>query len=188
MSAPRGGALVPGEASETDSEAELELAAPRVARPCLRGVKVPGEASETDDEDEGEGERGAAALPGPALPPLVVVRGEEPRAPPGAEEKPALRGQARHRGRYSSLLQQRLADSNARLCGHVGGAVRQGYGAAAARIGSLTAQLGAAQSGIIDASHSVRLALDDLRALAARIDIVTGCSLLPDLRPGLPPA
>ncbi|XP_067170567.1 biogenesis of lysosome-related organelles complex 1 subunit 3 [Apteryx mantelli] len=176
MAAPRGVAVVPGEASESDSDAELDTAAPTCA--ALAGLKVPGEASETDTEEEEEAAaRPKGPLPAPDLPPLVVERRPEPVA--AAEEKAAPWG--------GSLLQQRLLEGNARLRGAVGGAVGQGYAAAARHLGALAAPLGRAQAAAAAASHSLRLARRDLRAVAAAVDIVAGCGLLPDIRGDLLP-
>ncbi|XP_068766507.1 biogenesis of lysosome-related organelles complex 1 subunit 3 [Struthio camelus] len=172
MAAPRAETVVPGEASETDSDSEL-YAAPACA--ALAGLKVPGEASETDTEEEEEAAaRPKGPLPAPHLPPLVVERSPEV----ATEEKAAPWG--------GSLLQQRLLEGNARLRGDVGSALRQGYAAAARHLGALAAPLGRAQAAVAGASHSLRLARRDLRAVAATVDIVAGCSLLPDIGGRLP--
>ncbi|XP_062454250.1 biogenesis of lysosome-related organelles complex 1 subunit 3 [Rhea pennata] len=173
MAAARTEAVVPGEASESDSDSELYAAAACAAPP---GLKVPGEASETDSEEE---EEEAARPKGfPDLPPLVVER--SPAAAERPEAAPAPWG--------GSLLQQRLLEGNARLRGAVGGAVRRGYAEAARHLGALAAPLGRAQAAAAGASHSLRLARRDLRAVAAAVDIVAGCGLLPDIRGELPPA
>nr|XP_006115559.1 biogenesis of lysosome-related organelles complex 1 subunit 3 [Pelodiscus sinensis] len=189
MAAPQCRTVIQGEASETDSDEEVYLSSvPQGPCPSLSGVKVLGEASETDDEDEGSpsGPEAKSQLVDLDLPPLIVLRKEEPRSPVGVEEKPALRLQPQ--GRYSTLLQQKLAESNARLHGDVSCAIKQVYHTATKELAGLTAQLSASQSGIIGASHHIRLVLDDLRAVADKMDIITSCSLLPDIQIELPPA
>ncbi|XP_062071837.1 biogenesis of lysosome-related organelles complex 1 subunit 3-like [Lepus europaeus] len=164
--------MVPGEAAETDSELsassseEEELyrgpAGPTRGRPT--GLRVAGEAAETDPEPE------PTAAPRD-LPPLVVQRqaaGEER----GVVEAPAA-APAR------SLLQLRLAESQARLDHDVAAAVSGVDRRASRDVAALASRLAAA--------HSVRLARGDLCALAKRLDIVASCCLLPDIR-GLPGA
>uniref|UniRef100_A0A8D0L768 Biogenesis of lysosome-related organelles complex 1 subunit 3 n=1 Tax=Sphenodon punctatus TaxID=8508 RepID=A0A8D0L768_SPHPU len=187
MAAPKYKTVVQGEASETDSDEEVYLSSvPQATFPSLAGVKVPGEASETDEEEEGSPskEKAEPKLVAPALPPLIVLRKEEVRSPTGVEEKPAMR--IRHQGRYSTLLQQKLVESNARLYYDVSSTVKQVYQTATKEIGTITGQLSNSQSIIINASHNIRLVLDDLRAVADKIDIITSCNLLPDIQIELP--
>lgn len=49
------------------------------------------------------------------------------------------------------------------------------------KVHSATAQLNASQSAIINASHSIRIILDDLKAVSEKIDIITSCQILPDI-------
>uniref|UniRef100_A0A8D0DUW3 Biogenesis of lysosome-related organelles complex 1 subunit 3 n=1 Tax=Salvator merianae TaxID=96440 RepID=A0A8D0DUW3_SALMN len=181
--------VVQGEASETDSEEEVYLTSvPQASFPSLSGVKVAGEASETDDEEEASHKhsREDPGIVSPDLPPLIVFRNEDLGSPTGVEEKPALR--IRHHGRYSTLLQQKLVESNARLYCDVNSTVKQVYQTAIKEIGAITGQLSNSQNGIINASHNIRLVLEDLRAVADKIDIITSCNLLPDIQIELPPA
>ncbi|XP_050175527.1 biogenesis of lysosome-related organelles complex 1 subunit 3 [Myiozetetes cayanensis] len=158
MAAPRPPTVVPGEASESDSEQELLVGAAEVAPGA--GLKVPGEASETEEEEEEEEQ-------GPKTSPVLA---EEPAAVWGS-------------GRGSpSLLQQRLREGTGRLRGAVGSALRQSYGSAARSLGGLEGALGRAQVAAAAAAHCLRLARRDLRAVADTIDIVTACRLLPDIR------
>uniref|UniRef100_H3A4L4 Biogenesis of lysosome-related organelles complex 1 subunit 3 n=1 Tax=Latimeria chalumnae TaxID=7897 RepID=H3A4L4_LATCH len=174
--------VVQGEASESDSEEEVYLTSTHpIPFSGSLGSKVPGEASETDEEEE---ERPRAASNAPkslslGLTPLVVIRTEQPGSPTGVEERPALK--IGHGGRYSTLLEQKLLESNARLQQDVSNAVRQVYQTAARQIQASTLQLSNSQNGIINASHSIRLILDDLRAVAETMDIITSCNLLPDI-------
>ncbi|XP_027622733.1 biogenesis of lysosome-related organelles complex 1 subunit 3 [Tupaia chinensis] len=171
--------VVPGEAAETDSElsassSEEELylgpSGPTRGRPT--GLRVAGEAVETDSDPEPE----PTAAPGD-LPPLVVQR-ETAGEAWGAEETPAS-APAR------SLLQLRLAESQARLDHDVAAAVSGVYRRAGRDVAALASRLAAAQAAGLAAAHSVRLARGDLCALAERLDIVAGCRLLPDIR-GIP--
>lgn len=171
--------MVPGEAAETDSElsassSEEELylgpSGPTRGRPT--GLRVAGEAAETDSDPEPE----PTAAPGD-LPALVVQRDTAGEAW-GAEETPAP-APAR------SLLQLRLAESQARLDHDVAAAVSGVYRRAGRDVAALASRLAAAQATGLAAAHSVRLARGDLCALAERLDIVAGCRLLPDIR-GVP--
>uniref|UniRef100_A0A0B8RRL5 Biogenesis of lysosome-related organelles complex 1 subunit 3 n=1 Tax=Philothamnus irregularis TaxID=1899461 RepID=A0A0B8RRL5_9SAUR len=179
MISPRYKTVIQGEASETDSEEEINCtASTRAAFGNPSGVQVTGEASETDEEDEA-GSKTEAKLITPDLPPLIVYRNEDSEPPTAVEEKPALH--IKHRGRYSSLLQQKLVESNARLYYDIHNTVRQVYQTAIKEIAAITGQLSNSQNGIINASHNIRLVLDDLRAVADKIDIINSCSLLPDI-------
>ncbi|XP_020668211.3 biogenesis of lysosome-related organelles complex 1 subunit 3 [Pogona vitticeps] len=189
MTTPRDKTVVQGEASETDSEEEVYLSSvPEPSFPNLSGLKVAGEASETDEEEEDaciREPKGDPNLISPDLPPLIVFRNEDLGSPTAVEEKPALR--LRHRGRYSTLLQQKLIESNARLYYDVSHTIKQVYQTAVKEIGTITGQLANSQNGIINASHNIRLALEDLRSVADKIDIITSCNLLPDIQIELPP-
>ncbi|KAJ7422693.1 biogenesis of lysosomal organelles complex 1 subunit 3 [Willisornis vidua] len=156
MAASRPPRVVPGEASESDSEPELLVGTAGVAPGA--GLKVPGEASETEEEEEEQR---------PKTPPVL------------AEEPAAVWGDGRG---GPSLLQQRLREGTGRLQGAVGSALRQSYGSAARSLGGLGAALGRAQVTAAAAAHCLRLARRDLRAVADTIDIVTACRLLPDIR------
>ncbi|XP_072127238.1 biogenesis of lysosome-related organelles complex 1 subunit 3 [Mobula birostris] len=179
--------IVQGEASETDSEEELYLTSTSPACILQAGAKVPGEASETDEEDAGSELEAATQDIQQAiqhnLPPLVVIRDKEPEVLTGVEEKPTVK--IRHQGRYSSLLQQKLRESNVRLNHNVEHAVKQMYENATKEIRTATSHLSNSQNGIINASHSIRLILDDLKAVTEKMDIITSCNLLPDIQ--IPP-
>ncbi|XP_023038174.1 biogenesis of lysosome-related organelles complex 1 subunit 3 [Piliocolobus tephrosceles] len=176
--------VVPGEATETDSEPsvssseeeELYLGPSGPTRGRPTGLRVAGEAAETDSDPEPE----PTAAPRD-LPPLVVQRQLAEEAW-GAEEAPAP-APAR------SLLQLRLAESQARLDHDVAAAVSGVYRRAGRDVAALAGRLAAAQAAGLAAAHSVRLARGDLCALAERLDIVAGCRLLPDIRgvPGTKP-
>lgn len=179
--------IIQGEASETDSDEELYLTS--TSPPCIlqTGAKVAGEASETDDEDSVSVESATAQDIQQAiqqsLPPLVVVRDKQAEVLTAVEEKPVVK--IRHQGRYSSLLQQKLRESNVRLNHNVEQAVKQMYENATKEIRTATSHLSTSQNGIINASHSIRLILDDLKSVTEKMDIITSCSLLPDIQ--IPP-
>ncbi|KAF0030515.1 hypothetical protein F2P81_017246 [Scophthalmus maximus] len=80
-----------------------------------------------------------------------------------------------------TLLQLKLQESNSRLYHDVSQTVRQVYSVATREVRSATAQLNTSQSAIINASHSIRLILDDLKAVSEKIDIITSCQILPDI-------
>ncbi|XP_039208173.1 biogenesis of lysosome-related organelles complex 1 subunit 3 isoform X1 [Crotalus tigris] len=180
--------VIQGEASETDSEEEINCSAShQAAFGSPSGVQVAGEASETDEENEAQSPAGSkteAKLIAADLPPLIVYKNEDSESPTAVEEKPALH--IKHRGRYSTLLQQKLVESNARLYYDINATIKQVYQTAIKEIGAITGQLSNSQNGIINASHNIRLVLEDLRAVADKIDIINSCSLLPDIQIELP--
>ncbi|XP_029426907.1 biogenesis of lysosome-related organelles complex 1 subunit 3 [Rhinatrema bivittatum] len=189
MSASRHQTVVLGEASETDSEEEVYLSSITLgAFNSAAGLKVPGEASETDDEGEGSPSKITHITKsiGTSLPPLIVIRNEEQKSPIGKEKKLTL--PIHHQSRYSTLVQQKLLESNARLYHDVSSTVKQVYWTAAKELWAIINQFSNSQSGIINASHSIRLILDDLRTITEKIDIITSCNLLPDIRVDPPQA
>ncbi|TRY96743.1 hypothetical protein DNTS_009608 [Danionella cerebrum] len=177
--------VVQGEASETDSDDEVYITSATPVNPSSSsGMKVTGEASETDSEDE---EQRAHRLISEShqqmlrkdLPPLVVIRNtpanvleQEDRSPPAFRPDP---------GRFNTLLQQKLQESNARLCADVNQSLKLVYQSAARDIRQATTHLNSSQTGIINASHSIRLILEDLKSVSEKIDIITSCKLLPDI-------
>ncbi|XP_017538369.1 biogenesis of lysosome-related organelles complex 1 subunit 3 [Pygocentrus nattereri] len=172
--------VVQGEAEETDSDSDQEVYI-TTARPSS-GLTVPGEASETDSEGEAEPWRPEHSqnplLFRPDLPPLVVARGPEVLSEPGPDDGRCLRLEP---AGQSTLLQQKLQESNARLCADVQHSLRLLYQGASRDIRTATAHLNTSQNGIINTSHSIRLILEDLRAVSEKIDIITSCKLLPDI-------
>ncbi|XP_044162351.1 biogenesis of lysosome-related organelles complex 1 subunit 3 [Bufo gargarizans] len=175
--------VIKGEASETDDEEEMYVTSvPARSFSGTCGVKIQGEASETDeDDDEGIGKNKAPSKSlEEDLPPLVVIRNDGGGSPVGFEEKPIVNIQ--QPGRYSTLLQQKLLESNARLYHDVNNTIRQVYHTTTNEIRTLTGQLSNSQNGIINASHNIRLALEDLKGVSEKIDIITSCNLLPDIK------
>ncbi|KAL6116219.1 bloc1s3 [Pungitius sinensis] len=178
--------VVQGEASETDSDDEVYITSMSPPQIATVGAKVPGEASETDSEEEEEGgqqaDRASSLRQDSAhvlrrdLPPLIVVR-DHPDIQSIVEDRPS----PTHRPQGDTLLQQKLQESNSRLHSDVVQMVRQVYGTACKEVQSATAQLNTSQGAIINASHSIRLILDDLKAVSEKIDIITSCQILPDI-------
>ncbi len=179
--------VVQGEASETDSDDEVYItSAPPVhasSSSSSSGMKVAGEASETDSEDEEERARRLASeshqqMLRKDLPPLIVIRNTPATAGQEDRSSPVSRPDS---GRFNTLLQQKLLESNARLCTDVNQSLKQVYQNAARDIRQSTAHLNNSQTGIINASHSIRLILEDLKSVSEKIDIITSCHLLPDI-------
>nr|XP_019944107.1 PREDICTED: biogenesis of lysosome-related organelles complex 1 subunit 3 [Paralichthys olivaceus] len=174
--------VVQGEASETDSDDEVYITSLPAPQTASAGAKVPGEASETDSEEEEEEDRAPAVIQESAqilrrdLPPLIVVR-DHPDIQSIVEDRPS----PTHRPHGDTLLQQKLQESNSRLYHDVSQTVRQVYSSATREVRSATAQLNTSQGAIINASHSIRLILDDLKAVSEKIDIITSCQILPDI-------
>ncbi|MBN3274275.1 BL1S3 protein, partial [Polyodon spathula] len=177
--------IVQGEASETDSDEEVYITSLPSAPPS--GLKVPGEASETDSDEESEkvtslGEEKEPQQPvHTGLPPLILIRSPAD-SPAVAEEKPALRFEQGGRCGSTTLLQQKLQESNSRLYCDVTTAVKQVYQHASREIRMTTGHLNNSQNSIINASHSIRLSLDDLKSVSDKMDIITSCNLLPDIK------
>ncbi|XP_073455155.1 biogenesis of lysosome-related organelles complex 1 subunit 3 [Aquarana catesbeiana] len=183
MSFPEFQTVVKGEASETDDEEEMYVTSVPVSTlSAACGVKIQGEASETDDEEDSIKDRNDihSKRLEKELPQLVVIRNEGESFPVTLEEKPLVNIQ--QPGRYSTLLQQKLLESNARLYHDVNNTIRQVYHTTTSEIRTLTSQLNNSQNGIINASHNIRLALEDLKGVSDKIDIITSCNLLPDIR------
>ncbi|XP_078102427.1 biogenesis of lysosome-related organelles complex 1 subunit 3 [Sander vitreus] len=176
--------VVQGEASETDSDDEVYITSMPAPQTATVGAKVPGEASETDSEGEEEEQAGRASSLSQEsaqilrrdLPPLIVVR-DHPDIQSIVEDRPS----PTHRPQGDTLLQQKLRESNSWLYSDVGQTLRQVYGSASREVNSATAQLNTSQGAIINASHSIRLILDDLKAVSEKIDIITSCQILPDI-------
>lgn len=176
--------VVQGEASETDSDDEVYITSMPGPQTAAVGAKVPGEASETESEGEEDQADRVSTLSQEStqilrrdLPPLIVVR-DHPDIQSIVEDRPS----PTHRPYGDTLLQQKLQESNSRLYSDVAQTVRQVYGGASKEVQSATAQLNASQSAIINASHSIRLILDDLKAVSEKIDIITSCQILPDIQ------
>ncbi|XP_032446669.1 biogenesis of lysosome-related organelles complex 1 subunit 3 isoform X2 [Xiphophorus hellerii] len=183
MSSSRYPIVVQGEASETDSDDEVYITSLTSHQTTAGGAKVPGEASETDSEDDPQQAvrssvmaQESAQILKRELPPLIVVR-DNPDVQSIVDDRPS----PSHKPYGDTLLQQKLLESNSRLYTDVGQRVRQVYGSASKEVHSVTSQLNTSQSAIINASHSIRLILDDLKAVSEKIDIITSCQILPDI-------
>uniref|UniRef100_A0A3P8WPB9 Biogenesis of lysosome-related organelles complex 1 subunit 3 n=1 Tax=Cynoglossus semilaevis TaxID=244447 RepID=A0A3P8WPB9_CYNSE len=175
--------VVQGEASETDSDDEVYITSLPPPQSATGGAKVPGEASETDSEEDVEPSNRATVVSQDSpqilrrdLPPLIVVR-DHPDIQSVVEDRPS----PTHRAHGETLLQHKLQESNSRLYNDVSQTLRQVYSGATKEVRSATAQLNTSQSAIINASHSIRLILDDLKAVSEKIDIITSCQILPDI-------
>ncbi|XP_047248224.1 biogenesis of lysosome-related organelles complex 1 subunit 3 isoform X1 [Girardinichthys multiradiatus] len=184
MSSSRYPIVVQGEASETDSDDEVYITSLTSHQTATRGIKVPGEASETDSEDDPQQAVRASVVAQESahilrreLPPLIVVK-DNPDVQSIVEDRPSPSHKP-HVG--DTLLQQKLQESNSRLYTDVGQMVRQVYSSASKEVHSVTSQLNTSQTAIINASHNIRLILDDLKAVSEKIDIITSCQILPDI-------
>lgn len=175
--------VVQGEASETDSDDEVYITSLPPPQITTVGAKVAGEASETDSEDDPEKPHHSTTVSQENaqifkrdLPPLIVVR-DHPDIQSVVEDRPS----PTHHHHGDTLLQQKLQESNHRLYSDVVQNLRHVYGNASKEIRTATSQLNASQGAIINASHSIRLILDDLKAVSEKIDIITSCQILPDI-------
>ncbi|XP_062408215.1 biogenesis of lysosome-related organelles complex 1 subunit 3 [Sardina pilchardus] len=178
--------VVQGEASETDSDDEVYITSLTPVHQSTSGLKVPGEASETDSEGEVEKACKVAYAVSSEnvqslrsdLPPLIVMR-STPEFVPVPEKDSLMRSE--FSGQECTLLQQKLQESNGRLCADVSQTFRQVYQNATKDVRLATASLNNSQSGIINASHNIRLILEDLKSVSEKIEIITSCNLLPDI-------
>ncbi|XP_066536469.1 biogenesis of lysosome-related organelles complex 1 subunit 3 [Hoplias malabaricus] len=192
--------LVLGEAEETDSDSDLDSGQKRFfSVRTSSGLTVPGEASETDSEGEPEKWRAelmqttgflgfsegsmcsyVPALLGSDVPALVVSHGSassEGFLVPDADGDKVLK----ESGVQNTLLQQKLAESNSRFCSDLQHSFKFLFQNSTRDIRTSNQNLSSSQNSIISTSHSVRLILDDLRAVSDKIDIITSCSLLPHI-------
>ncbi|KAM8853606.1 biogenesis of lysosome-related organelles complex 1 subunit 3 isoform 2-T3 [Synchiropus picturatus] len=176
--------VVQGEASETDSDDEVYITSLPAAQTAAAGTKVPGEAAETDSEGEQDAADRLSVMSQESthilkreLPPLIVLR-DHPDIHSIVEDRPS----PTHKPHGETLLQQKLQESNCRLYADVSQMLQHAYGSASREVRGATAQLTASQSGIINASHSIRIILDDLKAVSEKIDIITSCQILPDIQ------
>ncbi|XP_053729229.1 biogenesis of lysosome-related organelles complex 1 subunit 3 isoform X2 [Synchiropus splendidus] len=176
--------VVQGEASETDSDDEVYITSLPAAQTATAGTKVPGEAAETDSEAEQDAADRLSVMSQEStqilkrdLPPLIVLR-DHPDIHSIVEDRPS----PTHKPHGETLLQQKLQESNCRLYADVSQMLQHAYGSASREVRGATAQLTASQSGIINASHSIRIILDDLKAVSEKIDIITSCQILPDIQ------
>ncbi|MXQ97118.1 hypothetical protein E5288_WYG016545 [Bos mutus] len=158
----------------------------RRRRPLRRPeTLVQGEAAESDSDLSASSSEEEELYLGPSGPMRGRPTGlrRETAGEAWAEEEAPAPAPAR------SLLQLRLAESQARLDHDVAAAVSGVYRRAGRDVAALAGRLAAAQAAGLAAAHSVRLARGDLCALAERLDIVASCRLLPDIRgvPGTEP-
>ncbi|XP_023667999.1 biogenesis of lysosome-related organelles complex 1 subunit 3 [Paramormyrops kingsleyae] len=177
--------VVEGEASETDSDEEIYITSVGAAHSTESGLKVLGEAPETDSEGEqdniqklvtGENTEITPKL-SKEIPLLVVSSTKDPAST--LEEFPVCKLVSG--SPCNTLLQQKLQETNARLCSDVAHTLRQVYQNATREIQVATSHFGNSQNGIINASHSIRLIVEDLKSVSEKIDIITTCNLLPDI-------
>ncbi|KAL4648465.1 biogenesis of lysosome-related organelles complex 1 subunit 3 [Arapaima gigas] len=159
--------VVRGEASETDSDEELYITSVASAQSMAAGLKVPGEAPETDSDEEVDNRRNLVTTGSlenvqvfhMEIPPLVVTSDAKEL---NIEEPPAWK--LEQGGRHNTLLQQKLQENNSRLYNDVKQLYAHVYNNAAKEIRGATTHLSSSQNGIIGASHSIRLILEDLNA------------------------
>ncbi|XP_002740812.2 uncharacterized protein LOC100378094 [Saccoglossus kowalevskii] len=168
--------VVEGEASESESEEEINT-----SHHQLVGLVVAGEASETDSEDEDSVKTGSG------LPPLKVKHGSPGDSfsfgsSSGSEitvddSKP----RRKEISKYDTLLHRRLRERNAALRNHLESAVNHTYQSGTRDINNTTQQLAKSQMYIQDVSHNLRVLSSDLQSLKNKVDIVMNCNILPTL-------
>ncbi|XP_070568481.1 biogenesis of lysosome-related organelles complex 1 subunit 3-like [Ptychodera flava] len=168
--------VVDGEASESDSEEEVNT------HQATKGLVVPGEASETDSEDEAPEIR-----PGTGLPPLKVEPGSagDSLSFASSSESDSFGEEARSRKKdipkYDTLLHRKLRDRNSSLRSHLESAVSSAYTTSTKDITSTSQQLVKSQMYVQDVSHNLRVLSGDLTSLQGKVDIIASCNILPTL-------
>uniref|UniRef100_A0A8C4QA06 Biogenesis of lysosome-related organelles complex 1 subunit 3 n=1 Tax=Eptatretus burgeri TaxID=7764 RepID=A0A8C4QA06_EPTBU len=152
--------MIPGEASETDSDEELMATSLPVAVELI----VQGEAVETDEDDDAE----------------IDNEGVHVESHTSAEEVPAQPPSSWEP--HGSILQQKLREGNVRLQSDTAALVNCLYMTAAKEVRAVRHQLVTAQAAAAEASASLCQSLNNLRAVQDMLDIVVSCNLLPDIR------
>uniref|UniRef100_UPI00358F24C9 biogenesis of lysosome-related organelles complex 1 subunit 3 n=1 Tax=Myxine glutinosa TaxID=7769 RepID=UPI00358F24C9 len=188
--------MIPGEASETDSDEELMATSLPVAVELI----VQGEAVETDDDDEEEIDNEGVRVEvdrrhmfpfvsiSKSLPELKVDRllpkdgdMDKERESHTSAEEVSTRPPASWEP-HGSILQQKLREGNVRLRSDTAALVNCVYATAAKEVRVIGHQLATAQAAAAEASASLCQSLNNLRAVQDVLDIVVSCSLLPDIR------
>jgi len=188
--------MIPGEASETDSDEELMATSLPVAVELI----VQGEAVETDEDDDAEIDNEGVHVEvdhrhvlhcvsaRKALLELKVDRilpkdgdiDKERESHTSAEEVPAQPPSSWEP--HGSILQQKLREGNVRLQSDTAALVNCLYTTAAKEVRAVRHQLVTAQAAAAEASASLCQSLNNLRAVQDMLDIVVSCNLLPDIR------
>ncbi|XP_041463059.1 biogenesis of lysosome-related organelles complex 1 subunit 3-like [Lytechinus variegatus] len=191
--------VVPGEASESDSDDELRRAAELVAGRSqtsigeeLRqaGVVVQGEASETDSEEDEEMHRARAEqqqFPSQAnIPPLKVNRAS--RSPSIGSQSSIKSGSSASQikvspldpPRYDTLLHRKLRERNISLQINLQDAVAQAIQAKHKEFSNTNQMLTKSQTVIQDVCYSMRHFSDDIKRTNDKLDIISTSGYLPE--------
>ncbi|XP_054752672.1 biogenesis of lysosome-related organelles complex 1 subunit 3-like [Lytechinus pictus] len=193
--------VVPGEASESDSDDELRRAAELVAGRTgsqtsigeeLRqaGVVVQGEASETDSEEDEEMHRARAEqqqFPSQAnIPPLKVNRAS--RSPSIGSQSSIKSGSSASQikvspldpPRYDTLLHRKLRERNISLQINLQDAVAQAIQAKHKEFSNTNQMLTKSQMVIQDVCYSMRHFSDDIKRTNDKLDIISTSGYLPE--------
>ncbi|XP_061167494.1 biogenesis of lysosome-related organelles complex 1 subunit 3-like [Saccostrea echinata] len=162
--------IVDGEASESDddeesAEYEEKMDARLLSEDPVNAVSISGEASESEDEE---------------IPPIKVDTGHS-----GLLDAPLVTLAPKlysSKPKYDSLLHKKLREKNSNLRRHIVDSVHQMYLVSAKDLHNTSLQLHKSQALIMDVSHNMKQLTNDLFHLEDKVDIVTSCQILPDIK------
>ncbi|KAL5010522.1 hypothetical protein ScPMuIL_012827 [Solemya velum] len=170
--------IVQGEASESDDEDDATIIdRMKTVPPTQHNIVVSGEASESDEEiDTSQKEA--------HVPPLKVNtegKGDLEDITNGKMTVSPTSPAEFNKPKYDTLLHRKLRERNGLFRRHIIETIANVYQGCVKNIHNTTLQLLKTQSAIQDTSYHMRLLTNDLFHLEDRIDIVSGCHLLPDI-------
>ncbi|GAB1605484.1 biogenesis of lysosome-related organelles complex 1 subunit 3-like [Argonauta hians] len=147
--------------------------------PNMQGIVVAGEASESDEEINTSELNHS----------LPVLRIDKPIASSdNVSSSPDRTFTAFHhqaqllQPKYNSLLHTKLRDRNIAFSRHLREALKHVYSSSTKNLLANSQNLFKTQAAIQDVSHNMRLLTNDLFHIQDKIDIITSCNLLPDIK------
>ncbi|ELU11323.1 hypothetical protein CAPTEDRAFT_226865 [Capitella teleta] len=169
--------VVSGEASESDDDDIVtEKPAPPEANISV-GVVFSGEVSESEDDD--------LTSPSNLLPLQVDVMkqgdGETSDVTPSLPLSPTTAPP-----KFDTLLHRKLRERHGALAEHICDSFAKEYSAGAQDLFAISHHMTKSQMAVQDISHNLRLLTNDLFHLEDKVDIVSGCHILPDINIAVP--
>ncbi|KAI8752807.1 biogenesis of lysosome-related organelles complex 1 subunit 3 [Biomphalaria glabrata] len=159
--------VVQGEASESEDD---------VSDDEPKAIVVAGEASESDEEEIDTSLHQYKK----ELPPLKVI--EHSVSYESVDDVAGLSIKQSGKPKYDTILNKKLWESNLSLYNNLNGLVSHTYLSAAKDINNCGQMLTKSHAQIQDVSHHMRLMTNDLFNLQDAIDIITTCTILPNLK------
>ncbi|KAH9505601.1 hypothetical protein Btru_056007 [Bulinus truncatus] len=163
--------VIQGEASESDED--------NISEDELKAIIVEGEASESDEEEIDT----SLYQSRKELPPLKVIEHsvsfESVDDITGAQ---TLSLKQAGKPKYDTVLNKKLWESNLSLCNNLNGIVSHTYWSAAKDISNCGQQVSKSHALVQDISSHMRLTTNNLFNLQDAIDIITTCTILPNVK------